>query len=478
MSEEEILELETPNPKPRKEVNPYLLVIFSFIVVILVGSLLLYLPIARIDKVWGNWEYYIDCLFTAVSCTCVTGLSTLKTGLLGTYNFFGQLVCMLMIMIGGLGFITVLSFFITLVRRKIKFSHKFLIAQAVGSTSFGGVIKFVRNIIIIHASLEIIGAVLFFPVFRLTTDNLNLQIWRSIFHSVSTFNNAGFDIMGTTSLIRDGTSWASALPSWAYYYLLAVTMLLIVMGGLSFLVYMDILSFKRFRQYRVFTKIALLMTAILLVSGFALIALFECTKQNNAMNVIEAMFQAVTTRTAGFAATDQSKMSVGGKIVTCVLMFIGGNPLSTAGGIKTTTIFLVALALFSYVTGRKINAFKRTYSESMVVKAMSLLAVSIVVIIICFGAISAIEANNDGVYQALGVEAFDALFFECISAFGTVGLSQGITPDLVWGSKLFLMILMFLGRLGPMTMFQVFQINMNKKSKLHYSYVEEDFLIG
>ena len=478
MSEEELLALETTPTKSRRELNPYLLVIASFAVVILVGSFLLYLPVARTEKIWGDWQYYIDCLFTAVSCTCVTGLSSLKTGLLGTYSFFGQLVCLVMIQIGGLGFITVLSFFLTLVRRKIKFSQKFVIAQAVGSTSFGGVIKFVRNIIIISFVMELIGSCLFYPVFRLTTDSVPLQIWRSIFHSVSTFNNAGFDIMGTTSLIRDSGTWTSSLPGWAYYYLLSVTMLLIVMGGLSFLVYIDVLSFKRWRQYRVFTKIALLMTAILLVGGFTLIVLFECTKQTNAMNIFEALFQAVTTRTAGFAATDQSKMSVGGKIVTCLLMFIGGNPLSTAGGIKTTTIFLVVLALFSYVTGRKIHAFKRTYSESMIIKAMSLLAVSIIVIIVCFGAISAIEDNNNAIYDALGVEAFDALFFECISAFGTVGLTQGITPNLIWGSKLVLCVLMFLGRLGPMTMFQVFQINMNKKSKLHYSYVEEDFLIG
>ena len=193
------------------------------------------------------------------------------------------------------------------------------------------------------------------------------------------------------------------------------------------------------------------------------------------MNFLDAIFQSVTCRTAGFASYDQTNLTIGGRITSCLLMFIGGSPLSTAGGIKTTTIFMVGLALVSYVGGREVSAFKRTYSSRMVLKAMSLVTIAIVVIITSYGIISAIEANNANI--PAGYKS-SFLFFECFSAFGTVGLSANVTPYLQWGSKIVIILLMFIGRLGPMTMFQVFQTNMDKKSKLHYSYVEEDFLIG
>lgn len=474
--------------KKGKGWNPFLLVIVSFIFVIIIGTILLVMPFSlkssvEYPKNVGAWfSHLLNCLFVATSATCVTGLNTFADGLAGTFNFFGQLVVLAMIQIGGLGFITVLSFFITLFSKHIEFKNRLFLAQATGSTSFGKVVSFVRKIIIISITMEFIGAIAVFPAYleiaKLSAGSFKeafiKAIWPSIFHSVSSFNNAGFDILGSTSLLRSAAP-LSEIPLWAYNYLLIVTMVLIVIGGISFLVIIDVISLKKFRQYKVFTKIVLLTTAILLVTGTLSFTMFECFKPTNPMNFLDALFQSVTCRTAGFASYDQANLTIGGRITSCLLMFIGGSPLSTAGGIKTTTIFMVGLALVSYVSGHEVSAFKRTYSSRMVLKAMSLVTMAIIFVITSYGIISAIEASNTSIPSGFK-SAY--LFFECFSAFGTVGLSANTTPLLQWGSKLVIIVLMFIGRLGPMTMFQVFQTNMDKKSKLHYSYVEEDFLIG
>ncbi len=466
----------------KKGLNPFLLVPVSFAVVILIGSLLLYLPLSQKALTWshwGNWKNYIDCLFTAVSCTCVTGLNVFKNGIGDDLTFFGQLICLIMIQIGGLGFITVLAFFITLFRRKIRFRNRFFLQQAVNSTSFGNVVSFVRKIILITISFELLGTLLCLPVFHIVYPNSVFKmVWTSIFHSVSSFCNAGFDILGSTSLIDSTGSWAASLPSWAYIYLQIVTMILIIFGGISFMVIIEVFSFKKPKQYRVLTKIVLLTTAFLLVGGALFFIVFECFKGEDSMSVLDAIFQSVTCRTAGFATYDQADLTVASRIASCFLMFIGGSPLSTAGGIKTTTIFMVVLAIFSYVTGREVNAFKRKYSVNMVVKAMALISVSIIVIAVCYVGINAIESANTAYYHEAGLDRASSWYFETMSAFGTVGLSMNVTTELLWGSKLVLCVLMFIGRLGPMALFNVFQNNINIESKKHYAYVEEDFLIG
>lgn len=473
---------ERRNIRKNKGLNPFLHIPFSFVVVILIGSLLLYMPLSQTAKDWshwGDWKNYIDCLFTAVSCTCVTGLNVFKNGIGTDLTLFGQIVCLVMIQIGGLGFITVLAFFITLFRKKIRFRNRFFLQQAVNSTSFGNVISFVRKIILISFSVELLGTLLVLPVFHLVyPDSIGMMIWTSIFHSVSSFCNAGFDILGSTSLIDYAGSWAAALPRWAYVYLQIVTMVLIIFGGLSFLVILDVFSFKKPGQYRVLTKIVLLTTATLLVGGALFFIIFECFKGEDSMSLLDAIFQSVTCRTAGFATYDQADLTVASRIASCFLMFVGGSPLSTAGGIKTTTFFMVVLAIFSYVTGREVHAFKRKYSVNMVVKAMALIAVSIIVIAVCYVGINAIESANTAFYQAEGLDRASSLFFETMSAFGTVGLSMNVTTELLWGSKLIICLLMFIGRLGPMALFNIFQNNINIESKKHYAYVEEDFLIG
>ena len=467
--------MERKQRKKLHQLNPYVLVILSFIVVILVGSVLLIMPFSQKSGQWGN---YVDALFSAVSATCVTGLCTYVEGIGNQLTIFGQLIMMIMIQIGGLGFVTVLTFFITLIKTKLQFRNRYLLSQMVGSTNFADVVRFVRKLILISAIAEFVGTLLGLPVFfTMYPNNPGLAIWNSAFMSVSAFNNAGFDLFGSTSLLFNaGNALIDSLPSWAYYYLCSYTMVLIVTGGISFLVIIDVFSFKKIKQWRAFTKIALSTTGVLLAVGWIIFILTETI--SSGMTVFEALFQSVTLRTAGFATYDQDNLTLVGKVFSCFLMFIGGSPLSTAGGIKTTTAFMIGLAMFSYVRGKQVIAFKRKYSTNMIVKAMSLVFLGLFIIITGIVCLAGFEYNND--LKAIGLDTSKemSMIYEVFSAFGTVGVSVGITPHITVGSKIVLCLLMLFGRLGPMTFLQVFQANMDKKETLHYEYVEEDFLIG
>ena len=457
------------------QLNPYVLVILSFIVVIFTGSLLLVLPISQTNGHWGN---YMDALFSAVSATCVTGLCTYADGIGNHLTFFGQVVMLLMIEVGGLGFVTILTFFITLFKNKLQFRNRYLLSQMVGSTSFADVVKFVRKLILISIIVVTVGTLIGLPVFfTLFPKDPFKAIWNSLFTSVSAFNNAGFDLFGSASLIRGAGTITDNLPKWAYYYLCTYIMLLIVVGGISFLVIIDVFSFKKSSQWRAFTKIVLSTTAVLLSAGWLVFTLTDVLKSNG-MTVFDSLFQSVTLRTAGFATYNQDAMSTFGKTFSCLLMFIGGSPLSTAGGIKTTTAFMIALAMFSYFRGRHVTAFKRVYSSNMIVKAMSLVFLGLFLIIIAYIAVSQFEYKMDTVSIGLQSEKGVVLAYEIFSAFGTVGVSTGVTPYISLGSKIVLCLLMFFGRLGPITFLQIFQTNMDKKQNLHYDFVEEDFLIG
>ena len=470
--------------RKKASISPYLLVILSFLVVIIVGSFLLVTPFAQANGKWafntiaddGTRVTYLDCLFTAVSATCVTGLCTFHSGIGNTLSFTGQLIVLVMIQIGGLGFITVLTFIFTLFRRKLQFKNRFFLSQALNATNFADVIIFVRRIIIISFVAETIGFLIGLPVaFTLYENNIGKALWSSLFTSVSAFNNAGFDIFGSDSLIADaGTIMGNlkAVDTWAYYYYLCYIMLLVVVGGISFMVIIEVLSFKKTpRQYSAFTKIVLTTTLSLLVFGSVMFYLTEHVI-NGAENftTFDAIFQSVTCRTAGFASYDQSRLTTSGKTISCFLMFIGGSPLSTAGGIKTTTFFIVVLAMISHLRGKRVVAFNRAYNSNTVLKGMTLMVIAFIGCMIAFVGVSAFEKGNPQI-------TMDMVFFETFSAFGTVGLSANTTPLLSDGSKIILCFLMFLGRLGPMTFFQIFK-NTIEDTTGHFEYVEADFLVG
>ena len=451
-----------------KQISPYLLVILSFVGVILLGSFLLTLPFAHKN---GNWGNYMDALFHATSATCVTGLSTYSLGIGGELTFFGQIVMLIMIQIGGLGFITILTFFVSLIQKKIQFKDRYMLAQAVNSTSIADVTKFVRRVIVIVATAEILGFALGLPVFlNVPGYSVPKAIWASVFTSISAFNNAGFDIFGGTSLIQGMGTIVDTMPRWAYYYMQGYIMILIVMGGLSFLTIIE-LTFqrKKAKQLSSFTRITLLMTGSLIVFGFGILMLTDGISGN--ITPYQALFQSVTTRTAGFASFDQSALSPAGKTVSCVLMFIGGSPISTAGGIKTTTIFVLILCFVRFLQGRKISAFKREFTNSSIIKTMTLVFLSVVVLLVGYICIASFERGNNAATT-------DAVLYETFSAFGTVGLSESLTTTLSLGSKIVICLLMFFGRLGPITLFQIFQTNIDNEKNTHYREIPTDVIIG
>lgn len=455
--------------KTSETVSPYLLVLLSFVVVILVGSLLLTLPFAHQDGLWGN---YLDSFFIATSATCVTGLNTYVKGIGGELTLFGQIVVLIMIQIGGLGFITIFAFIATMFSRRLKFKDRLFLSQAVNSNTISQVVKYVRRVIVIVIFMELLGFVLGLPVF-LNLKNVDLPhaLWMDFFTSVSAFNNAGFDLFGATSLIRGiGNEFIDSMPTWAYYYLLSYIMVLIVIGGISFVVIIEIVFMKRkFRQWSAFTRIVLLTTLILLVFGFG--TFFVTDVLSGKITPFDALFQSVTTRTAGFASFDQDTMSSAGKVFSCLLMFIGGSPIGTAGGIKTTTIFIIVLSFIRFIQGKHIVAFKRQYSRLSVIKAMSLVFLAIMIALISFVTIITIEKDNPKATS-------ENIFFEVFSAFGTVGLSANLTTTLSPATQIIITILMFFGRLGPITIFQIFQQNMDKEESKHFDYITTDVIIG
>ena len=250
-------------------------------------------------------------------------------------------------------------------------------------------------------------------------------------------------------------------------------MLLIIAGGFSFLAVMDIFAKRKFGQLRVFTKIAMLMTGVLLLTGF-LVFLFS----EPSHSPFDALFQSVTCRTAGFATVDQDQLSVLGKSFSCFLMFFGGNPLGTAGGVKTTTLYIIGLAMVCYLSGKPVTSFHRRYSNEVVVKAMSLVLLAVTTIFVSYIAVYAFENTTDTAVLGLTSNKSAILIYEVFSAFGTVGVSAGITPHLSIGSKIVFIILMFIGRLGPITFFQLLGSKMRFEDQSKYHYVEEDFLVG
>ena len=457
--------------KVKRGISPFLLVVISFVAVIFLGSFLLTLPFANKNGSWGN---YIDSLFTATSATCVTGLSVYQPGLLGQLTFFGQLVVLICIQIGGLGFITIFGFIVTLFKN-LTFKNRFTLMQAVNADNMLQVKSFVRKIIVISFSFEIIGVLLTLPVFYPLTSNPSEAIWISIFHSISAYNNAGFDILGTTSLIRNvGAPLIDAIPDWSYTYFLFITMFLIVAGGISFITIIDVFDIKKKpHQWRAVTKICLLTTVILIFLGFGIFMLTDGIKSINTMSPLNALFHSISLRTAGFATYDQANLSFAGRVFSCIFMFIGGSPLSTAGGIKVTTLFIVVLSIIQYLRNRPLVCFKRHFSNKTVFKSMTLVFIALMTVILSSTFISAFESNNPAILDSTDI------MFECFSAFGTVGVSTGITPSLSIGSKIIVILLMFIGRLGPITFFQIVQNNsLNQSENKNYSFVEEDVSIG
>lgn len=406
-------------------------IILGFLGVILLGSILLMLPISNVNGVWTS---YIDCLFTSVSATCVTGLVVFDTA--SYWSYFGQFIILLLIQIGGLGVVTISLLGLIFAGKKVGIQQRSLMQDSISAHQVGGIVKLTLFILKITLIIELSGALLMTYVF--ISDYGLLGIWKSVFHSISAFCNAGFDLLGSAD-----NKFCSLTGYSSNIILNIVIMLLIIIGGLGFTVWSDIRQFGfRLKKYSLQSKIVLFTSVFLIIVPAVYFYFFEFNALQGKERVLGALFQSVTTRTAGFNTLDYNTMSEVGKLLTICLMLIGGSPGSTAGGLKTTTIAILILSAFSSFRKKEdVECFGRRVDNSVMKNASSILLMYIMLFIVSGCIISRIE----------NIDLLTCLF-ETASAVGTVGLTLGITSGLGVISKCILMFLMFFGRIGCLTM--------------------------
>lgn len=411
--------------------SPFRIIIFGFLLVIFMGSFLLMLPVSTKT---GECTPFLDALFTSTSAVCVTGLVIHDTA---TYwSNFGQSVIILLIQIGGLGVITVAGAFAILSGRKIGLMQRSTMQEAIAAPNVGGIVRRTGFILKTALAVELFGAVLLFPVF-FREFGLLKGAWYSLFHSISAFCNAGFDLMGVKAPFSSLTDYADNPV------ISIVIALLIVIGGIGFLTWEDIrTNGLHFQKYRMQSKVILTVTGALILIPTIYFFLFEFTQAPMGERILLSFFQAVTPRTAGFNTADLTAMSETGQFVIILLMLIGGSPGSTAGGMKTTTLaVLLANTLAVFRRREHPSVFNRRISNEVVSQASTILIMYLVLFLTAGLVISRVE--NLPVLTCL---------FETASAIGTVGLSLGITPQLSSISHLLLIALMFFGRVGGLTL--------------------------
>ncbi len=406
----------------------------GFLIIIVAGVLLLKLPVATRSGESTDW---LTAIFTATSATCVTGLVVVDTY---TYwSAFGQLVILCLIQIGGLGFMSIGIFLLVFFRRKVGLSQRGLMQESVNALQVGGMVRLVKIIVLGTVIVELCGALIlsirFIPLLGVRTG-----IYYSVFHAISAFCNGGFDLMGRFE------EYSSLVMFYGDGIVNFTIMALIIIGGMGFLVWQDILANGRnVRKYRLHTKIVLMMTVSVLVVTTVLFMIFEWNNTMADMNLKEkiyaSMFSSVTARTAGFNSVDTAALTDSSKLLTILLMFMGGSPGSTAGGIKTTTMVVIGLYLWSNMRNATgCNIFGRRLDDEVIKKASLVFYINMMLAVGAALIVCSLE-NMD----------FIDILFEVFSAIGTVGMTTGITRDLCTVSKLVLILLMYCGRIGSMT---------------------------
>ena len=440
-----------------KTISPARIIVSSFALIIFTGACLLTLPVASNN---GRSIGFLDALFTATSATCVTGLVIADT--LTQWTVFGQIVILLLIQAGGLGIVTLTTFFSVLLGRKISMKGKILAQESISDYSFADVLRMIKSVIRITVTVEMIGALLlatsFVPKYGAW------GIYMSAFHAVSAFCNAGFDIIGGYRSLTQFNGDPVVI------YTIA---LLIITGGLGFIVWKDLYDYRRTKTLYLHTKLVLIISAFLIVFGalYFFIGEYANPKTMGPLNLFEkinaAVFHSVTCRTAGYNSLPLNDMSEMSKIISILLMFIGAAPGSTGGGIKVTTFGILVMAVISNIRGNdETVVLKRRVPQVVVNKALSIAGLSMILIFIMTAIIVSVEHLP-----------FINVLYEATSAFGTVGLSTGITPHLHGISKLMLIFTMFLGRVGPLS-FAV-AIAMREHRKLQNAvYPEGKIMVG
>jgi len=416
----------------------------SFLLAILAGSFFLALPGSSAD---GQAVPYVDALFTAATSICVTGLVTLPT--VTTWSVFGQIVILILIQIGGLGIITIMSGLMISLHRRIGMRDRQLIQDAFNLNTLSGMVKFIKKVLLGTFMVEGVGALLYMTVF---IPQYGLHgIWISLFNAVSAFCNAGMDILSENSLCE-----------YVHNPLVnTVTALLIIMGGIGYIVWWDVVrvcknlkkqGLKCFRTLTLHSKIALFITALLLLSGTAAFFVFEydnpLTLGSYSLpeKIQAAFFQSVTTRTAGFATVPQQNLTNASAFISILLMFIGGSPVGTAGGIKTVTIAVLFVAAFATIKNKEDAVlFQRRISKQAINKAVAVVCTSFLIL---FASTVLLAAITDAA-------ALD-IVYETVSATATVGLTRDLTPKLNMMGKIIIIITMYLGRVGPISLMVAF----------------------
>lgn len=457
--------------KKKKSFSSMRRIAFSFFMVILIGSLLLACPFSN----QGTIAPYIDHLFIATSATCVTGLVPVVVA--DQYTLIGQLVIILLIQIGGLGFLTLLNMFIYALRKRLTYTNKIIMQEALNQNSMAAIGIYIKRVIKYTAFFELMGAVLLSLVF-VPEFGVVKGLYYGLWHSISAFCNAGFDVIGPNSLIPYQTN-----------ILVNLTIAgLIIAGGLGFVVWIDLRmswrhykeNFKFFKLKTFFsslslhTKVVLTATVSLLLGGTLVILLLEYNNPGTIGSlsfgdkVLASFFQSTTTRTAGFASVDMAALHDSTKLFMSILMFIGGSPAGTAGGIKTVTLVISLMYIFSLQNGHEtVSMFKRRVDDQVVKRSLT---IAILSFFICTLGLFILSMNE-------GADFID-LIFEVFSAFGTVGLSASLTPTLTVLGKIVIIILMYIGRIGPLTMVFVFAKKYKQKKGQDIMYPTADVLIG
>ena len=432
--------------KKRKHLTSFQIIIIGFICLIFVGALILMLPISSHS---GEFTPFNKALFTSTSAVCVTGLVMYDTA---TYwSGFGQAVILTLIQIGGLGVVTMAISFVHLSGKKVSFSQKSTMQSSISAPNVGGIVKLTGFVIKGTLIIECAGALAMMPVF--IKDYGIRGIWMAFFHSISAFCNAGFDIMG-----KPDAKFASMTAYSSNAYINIILMTLIVVGGIGFLTWKDIITHKfRLRRYRMQSKVILVTSAVLIIIPAIIFFFFDFSNLPIGERVTGSLFQSVTTRTAGFNTLDLNSMTRVGQAIFIILMLIGGSPGSTAGGMKTTTIaVLFSNAIATFRRKQDPEFFGRRIEAGIVKTASTIL---LMYVMLCFGSAAVISSVEN--------LPFGACLFETASAVGTVGLTLGITPSLGLVSQIILTVLMFLGRVGGLTVIYAAISGMNKKlSKL------------
>ncbi len=445
---------------PIVKLAPAQILVLGFAGVIFLGALLLTFPFASQN---GNSLRFLDALFTATSAVCVTGLVIVDTGI--HFTRFGQTVIILLIQIGGLGFMTISTLIGIFLGKKIGLKERILIQESFNQITLAGLVRLIKNVILATLFFEFLGGVIL--SFRFMADfPIQRALAYGFFHSISAFCNAGFDLFG--QVYGEFSSITHFTSDWLVVLTISI---LIIIGGLGFPVIVELLKYPKNNRLSLHSKLVLRMTLALIIIGAILIFATEMTniKTVGGVNLtgkfLGAVFQAITPRTAGFNTLDISQMRNGTWFILIILMFIGASPSSTGGGIKTTTFGVLAATIGTTIKGREdVEIFERRIPKDIIFKAITIMSIALGWVSFVTIILSLVEPYT-----------FIKLFFEVMSAFGTVGLSNGITPNLNDISRVLITITMFIGRLGPLTV----MIALSKNEKINCTkYIEERLMIG